>query len=276
MSWFKVNGIETKKVAALARPPTGARRDIGRQVEAVDGTTVVTRQARKHDLKFETVPLSGSDALAWEGLFSGEGNVWSFDSSVYSSKGVGGGGAGSSLQTTYKKYGAKALKLAGGGGSTWVSSGLQAPTANYTIALWAAHASALTFHHYAMTFDGSTEIKWIDGVLSPGFDFDDLAVAPLGELVLSTGTFGDEDCYFDDVVFCPYLWPADWAAQVAAAGAPFGASPFLTCSGDLVREAATRTMIGRPGVSDKIAKLGLGSGGLTSDVRTLAFDLAER
>lgn len=263
MSWLKVNGIELARLVA-AGMPDGKRRDIGDQGEAADGTTRVTRQTRKRDLNFETVPLGRADALAWEGLLMGEGNVWSFDASLYSSKGIpilDGGVA--AVQATFKKYGAKALQVTAGEAVN--SSGLQLGSV-WTVSVWAAKEDGV-FQHYVVRSDG---LVWTGGALGDGDAFNSNAAVAVfsGELQLSA-SFSMPWIYFDDVVVCPYLWPLNWAAQVFVAGAPFGPAPFLICAGDVISEAATRTMIGKE--SDEKIMIAAGD----RDRRKLTFSLVE-
>jgi hypothetical protein len=47
-----------------------------------------SRQAIKLDSTVESVPMTASDANAWERLIRGEGHVWSFDAVLYSSQGL--------------------------------------------------------------------------------------------------------------------------------------------------------------------------------------------
>ncbi len=92
MTILTVNKINVGHIISVVEEPKGGRRDIGNLSEgSADGSIRISRQGRKRDLKFKTVPLSNSDANSWEGLFIGEGDVWTFDTSTgfYSSKGLG-------------------------------------------------------------------------------------------------------------------------------------------------------------------------------------------
>ncbi len=238
-AWFTVNGIETKGIVTIASQPAGDRRDVGAQHGAADGSLTVTRQVRKRDFKFATTPLTAARARAWHGLLTGEGHVWSFDSHLYSSKGL----PGTTLfpldvlvQTTQKKFGAGALSVAFGetlemdvdAGDEW------------TVSVWGRGSSA-PWYHYVARSDGA---QWVDGVRNDAAEIE-LGVFNVTSGVLRLEVLGGsiQTQYYDDVVFCPYLWPTDWAAQVYASGQPFGPAPFLTTAGLLVPEADTRTML---------------------------------
>jgi hypothetical protein len=266
VSWLKVNGIELARVVSSAGNVDGPFRDIGEMAEAADGSTRKTRQARKRDLTFSTVPLSGADALAWDGLLSGEGHVWSFDSSFYSSKGVpilSGGVSSIEIGGAYK-YGEGSLLLESG--EQIFSSGLQMGSV-WTAAAWMAPGEGdLVFHHYVIRSDGR---QWKDGVQGTFANLSSALTVASGELNLNADISPPRWLYFDDLVVTPYLWPTSWPAQVAEAGAAFGPTPFLACSGDMVREAASRRMLCAS--SSEAAFIAAGA----RDMRRLSFSLSE-
>lgn len=264
MPWFTINGIELAGIAAIASPPAGDRRDIGSQTEAGDGSLIITRQTRKRDLKFGTVPLGRADAYAWEGLLAGESAVWSFDTEFgfYSSKGDPGDGVGV-VQGTTKKYGTAALQV--DGGEAWFTTGMGL-VAPWTVALW-ARPSTDPWVHYVLRSDGA---KWVDGTRNDAFGIDSLLEVAAGDVVLTNQAPVNAE-YFDDLVVSPFLWLDTWPAQVFAAGQPFGPAPYLTAAGNLVPEATTRRM-GLVSMSEKVIVANRGSG-LEHDVRQLEFQL---
>jgi len=275
MAWLKCCGIELAGVVSLPNPPSSEHRDIGHVGEAASGKTVVTRIARKRDLKFTTRPLSADDAAAWEALITGEGHVFSFDVSEYSSKGLGPsiidnlGPIVSVGSIAAPKYGAKFVGF--DIDQTLDLDGIVPATAPWTWAAWINNNGVFAdyvWHHVVIRSDGK---RWLDGVRNDsviplGFDFTD------GDLHFSGG-FDPPPVGIDDLVVFPALWPEDWPAQVYRAGVAFGAAPFLSMAGDMVREAATRTMICKS-VSEKFLIANVGDG-MERDVRTLEFDLAE-
>jgi hypothetical protein len=272
MAWLAISGIDLSAIAATVSDPKGPRRDIGDISPANDGTLRATRQSRKHDLSIQSIPLAGADAFAWESLLVGEGNVWSFDSSYYSSKGLpstpSNAGA-TSVQATTKKYGAGALHIASSG-QTMTSVGLGlASVPNFTWAVW-WNQNLAGWHHYAQRSDGKI---WVDGVRNDSA-FPLPFVYSAGEAALLTNTASD---FFDDWVVTPYLWPLTWAPLVYASGAAFSPLPYLTCAGDLVREATSRTMIGKVSVTAvKRANPAGTVGAAAKDVQVLQVDLQEK
>jgi hypothetical protein len=267
MSWLKINGIEMARVVALSGDPSGTRRDIGSKSETASGAMVVTRQTSKRDLKFTTKPLTGAQAFAVEGLLMGDSNVWPFDAHYYSSKGVVGTASAAppdvQVQATTKLYGAGALEVADA--ETW-----QTPLDTdlpWTVAVWGkGEGGGDPWVHYVARSDGA---QWVDGLRNDSFTMSGVFSTPTNTLIV--GGIPGVAKFFDDLVVSPFLWLEDWAEQVFEAGAPFGQAPFLTASGDLVREAATRTMVGTD-VSEKVIVAGLG-GSLQRDARVLSVDL---
>jgi hypothetical protein len=270
VAWCAANGIDLSSIVAVATDPKGDRRDIGDISPANDGTMRATRQTRKHDLSFQSIPLAASDARAWEGLLAGEGHVWSFDSTFYSSKGLPGIASGdATINTGTKKYGAASLRIANDS-STWDTSGLRL-AAPYTLALW--HSSdAGPFSHYIIRSDGA---KWVNGVRNDAASTSFASVVTT-ELELSAPTAGAYE-YFDDLIVTPFLWPTSWSALVHASSAAFSSLPYLNFSGDLITEAATRTMIGTVNVAKLLRGNPTGvAGGAAKTVQVLQVDLKER
>lgn len=279
MAWCATNGIDLSSIAATMSDPKGARRDIGEIVPASDGTMRATRQVRKHDLSFQSIPLSGSDARAWEALLAGEGQVWSFDSSYYGSKGTllnPSNPAGTSVQSTTKKFGAKALKINTAGDLVGNTIAIDiGGSESWTLACWWKQ-NTNPWHHIVRRSDGA---KWLDGARN------DAAADPFniggggGFLTLLCATGPD---YFDDFVAMPGLWPSTWPTLVYANGFAFSPLPYLNFSGDLVPEApsgsgAFRTMIGKVDIAKVIrANPTAVAGGASKVVQVLQVDLQEK
>jgi hypothetical protein len=237
MTILTLNGIAISSIVATA-DVKGERRDVGDVGEAVDGTTRITRQTRKYDLGFKSVPLVVGASFSWEQLLIGAGDVWSFDAHVYSSKGwPGSPTSGSiSISTSVKKYGAASLLIATG--SSWSTTGLGL-AAPYTVATWNLIDSG-DWTHYVLRSDGA---KWVDGVRNDGANFSTIFSISSGDVVLAgSGSIGSA---FDDLVVCPYLWQDSWPAAVHAADAAFGPTPFVDLRGDLIPEQGSRRAYGQ-------------------------------
>lgn len=276
MPLLALNGIDIAPVVSATDAPKAARRDIGDAAPAADGTRRLTRQARKRDLEFETVPLSLADALAWEGLFLGDGHVWSFDSSVYSSKGAIGSTVIPSeieLDGTVKKFGAKALKVfASSSWNGFLGSEFDA-TGKWTVAAW-RRIDAGAWVHLVVRSDGA---KWVNGVRNDSYATGEIPgveepFTDVPAVVLRGGS--GTTTYWDDVVACPFRWLPTWPAAVYATGVAFSPLPYLRATGSLVTEAVGfRLMLGTCDEAELLmAKMG---GALQNDVHKLSVSLQE-
>ncbi len=264
MSALKLCGIEVDAIVAVSSDVEGQTRDIGAMDEAADGSMYVTRSARKQDLTFSTVPLSLADALAWWSFFTGEGETWSFDSSLYGSKGTGPSGTtGTAVQSAGSaKYGAGKLSLSASSSITWDDATRNSfgRLAVWTVSVW---RNAGSWTHYVVNSSGQ---KWVDGVRNDAATTTFLSVSA-GDVTLSNSS---GTVTFDDLVVSPYLWPLDWPSQVHAAAAAFGPLPSLAATGDFVDEQTSRAVVGKV-EKGKFMKVG---GGVV--MRTLDVELAAR
>lgn len=150
MAWLNLNGVEivASETAGASDPP----REIGgASEEAFDGTMRQTRLATKRDITCETTPMTIEDALAVDGLVRGLGHVWSFESSVYSSKGLGPAAGGAIIRETgiFQKYGNARAKVQG---LTEYDVGLDA---RYTLLAWKLNAQGDAFDHWALLDTGT-------------------------------------------------------------------------------------------------------------------------
>lgn len=272
MAWLAVSGIDLSAIATPGGNPKSDRRDIGDVASANDGSIRITRQMRKHDVTFDSIPLSSQDAFVWEALLSGAGQVWNFDTSYYSSKGlviVPDDPVHTSVQAVTKKYGAGALKI--NTGSEFVTtSALGLSGSAWTQAVW-WNQNGAGWHHIVKRSDGT---KWIDGVISGGGD--PFGAGVVNDTAVLNCVTGPD--YFDDWIVMPGLWPTTWAPLVFALGSAFSQLPFLDCAGSLVKETSTvRRMLGKTVASSKILRANPSGavGGLAKDVQVLHVELQE-
>lgn len=259
MPLLAINGITVSSIMAI-EDPTGERRDIGDESMGADGTLRITRQTRKRDLKFKTIPLSISDAHAWESLFIGEGEVWTFDSSLYGSKGLGP--SSSTLATIVAgstKFGAGKLEL----GATTGSISFNFPAVNmynssqilWTVSVWRSTDSGVTWTSYVVRgTDAAQDAKWVDGVRNDAASTTWLSVAADGKVTISNTTAGAVQ--YDDLVVLPYWVLVTWPPQFYSSA--FSSLPYVTASGSMITEQAFRTVIGS--VAETIVKTAGASG----------------
>lgn len=251
MTVLSVNKINIGSIVATAEEPKGERREVGDTAQSTNGALRLTRQALKRNLVLRTVPLTIATAYAWECLLTGEGEVWSFDSSLYGSKGTGpSANVGCTAPASSPKYGAGRLSVPATTGSiSYPFASSYGSTADWTVLVWRSTNGGSSWTHHVIRSDGS---KWVNGVTS---------VAATTWLSVSSGTATIANTTgsaveYDDLVVLPFAVPDAWPADVYAAGAAFPPLPYIDITGDLVPEQAARRVLGS--VSESIVKTAAG------------------
>lgn len=217
-------------------------REIGAVGQAFDGSLRRTRSAIKRDLSVASVLLPASEALAWQRLLEGEGELWTFDAGFFGSKGTGPTGSieAAAIVPGEGRFGAAALRVALG--DTVSYAGLYA--AGYTAILWRrpAGGAGATWAHWVVRSDGA---RWRDGATTT--DPAPPVFAASGGGVTITGSGEGTAVYVDELVVLPFLVPDSWPAAIyglAALGRTFSSLPRLVLSGTAILEGGTRTVLG--------------------------------
>lgn len=243
MPVLSINGINAGALIATIEEPKGGRRDIGEEAQGSDGSLRITRQTRKRDLTIKSVPLSTADALAWESLCIGEGEVWSFDSSVYGSKGLGPAaatGTGYTHQIATSKFGVGRLRVNDTSGNIsfpGAATNLFGRTSDWAVCVWYS-ADGVTWTHYVVRSDGA---KWVDAVRNDAASTTWLSVSS-GTVSLNNTNFFSY--LFDDLIVFPFLILNAWPAQIFARTTAYPPTPYVDLTGDMVTEQATRRVLG--------------------------------
>lgn len=257
MSYLDINNIPCPvAVNSYGESPE----DVGGRERAADGTMRVSRIRTVRTARLSTAPLSALDAAAWIGLIRGEGHRWTFNSSLYSSSGLGPtAGYGASISSSSPKFGAGCMS---------VSSAI-----SFAADLWSSWSAMFwrneggTWYHYAIRSDGA---KWKSGSRNDGTSTSGFfgVNGSTGVATLTLSTYGS----FDDLVLVPYLVSVDWPAYLAASGLGFSDLPWLNASGSSIIEDGGRTVIGNA----ESKGLALSNGGSwDSSMRTLDITLEE-
>lgn len=245
-----INGLGTSGVIAASESPSGARRDIGNEAMGSDGSLRITRQTRKRDLKFKTVPLTEQDALAWESLFIGEGECWNFDGfGLYGSKGTPpSANVGCTTSATTPKFGTGKLIVPATTGSitySFPAINMFGNTAQvlWTVSHWYSTDGGTTWTHYIIRGVSTTLVaKWVNGVRNDAASTPWLSVSSAGAVTLANTTGSAVN--FDDLVVLPYWILDSWGAQLGVPPRAFSPLPYLDLNGAWVPEQTVRRVIG--------------------------------
>lgn len=241
MAVLSINGINAGALIAAGDEPKGERRDIGEMSQATDGTLSITRQARKRDLRFKSVPITRSDADAWESLIIGEGEVWSFDSSLYGSKGLGpSANVGCTQQTNTSKFGTGRLHVPDTTGSISfpAASNIFGKSTDWSVGVYRSTDGAFSWAHTFVRSDGA---KWIDGVRNDGASTTWLSVTS-GVVTIENTGFASFLC--DDLVILPFKVLDAWPPLIYARAAAYPPAPYVDLTGDWVTEQSARRALG--------------------------------
>lgn len=235
-----LNGINLGPLILAVEEPRESLRDIGETSVAADGSTRVSRSRRKRDIAFRTVPLTDAEAHAWLCLLTGEGEAWSFDASLYGSKGTGPSTYTNTAQGAgVTKYGTGRLSVGATTGTITFSGVVEnawGGSTSWTVMFWRYEGTAWV--HYVVRADGA---KWLDGVRNDAASTLWLDVAD-GNVTIENTT--GAAVLYDDLVVLPFAVLDTWPAQVHAAAAAYGSVPVARATGDMVTEAASREVLG--------------------------------
>lgn len=224
MSTLIINSIEVPLAAAGGGSRSFVR--IGGRGRAFNGTLRRTERVRKQEWNVATLPVTAAEATAFDGLLEGDGHVWSFDTDLYSSKGLAATGGTTAIGATSPtpKFGAGRLDITTG----TVTFPCQLPS-TWTVLVWRWNIPTTSWGRWL--FD-STGAKYLSGA-STGTTTSWFAVTSGSPQLIGAG-------HFDDLVALPFLVPDAWKATWTQVTAPvFSALPSLSVSGDLT---GTRTL----------------------------------
>ncbi len=196
--------------------------EIGEMSRAEDGALRKSNQGIKIPIPIKLALLPAAEAFAWQCLILGLGHVWSFDVSVYSSKGSpltlvdGARSAGSA------KFGAAKLVL---DDTTGMLSFTPVRGTGHTVMFWLSGDGGSTWNHYIQT-NTALYKNGVVGVIS------ETATLTATDSALSLASTGGADVWVDDLVLLPFDIPESWVAALAAPAAEFSLLPKLHASGD--------------------------------------------
>jgi hypothetical protein len=238
MSSLTLNGIA---VPVRAESFQESPREIGGTFTAFDGSGRKSRLALKRDCSFDTYAQTGANAYAWDMYIRGYGETFSFNTTVYGSKGTGTTSTTGTVavSATTPKFGAGSLKLTAGTSATATYTFTNSTA--WTVMFW-VRAGAGSWIHYAVTGTGK---KWVNGSRNDAASTSSVFTWTSGVLVL-LGDSGS-DIYFEDLVVMPFEVLTAWPPIFGVSSTAFSLLPRLTAAGDAVTEASTRSVLGDVG-----------------------------
>lgn len=279
MSVLSVNGLELPiRVDSLAC----SIEEVGESKRTEDGSLIVDRRAEKRVYDFECGPMAAAAALWLRDVLLGKGDVWAFNSHLYSSRGRAVTGTLYGLDPTHVQFGASAAQVKVTQTATF---GYQAG-AGCTVICWGYEGSFLL--RVASFQDGASSPHFTADVTAGGSITSPSAWAAewSGATGSVTLTPAGADVWIDDVWLLPRTLYGvasatrdAWLAQLAAFPLPRGPSPRLAVTGDVVDpdvlDSGTPSLAARGEVA-AMQVLPLYSGGALSKTHhTLAGRLIE-
>jgi hypothetical protein len=222
---LRVSGIA---VPVLVGGASHRPNSIGEVERAEDGTILISRRIIKETYKIQVVHQSPADGIAWKKLFTGEGQKWDFDTSVYGSKGLGPSAATASVQSgAAAKFGTGCCRQTATTGTISYAA-LPAGGTKWTVMFWRSVGGA-AFDHYVVTSSGH---KWLNGVRADGTSTTFLTVTTATGTVKLDAAGSTTD--LDDLVILPFEVPDLWPPDIFAYGAAFSKLAKLDVDGDLI------------------------------------------
>lgn len=246
MSFLRINGVIAPAKADSANERALLLEDVTRME---DTTLFVDRRGEKGSWKVVLV-LQGTQvdnqADYWRKFIHGEGQYASFDSSLYTSKGLAPSVATNSTQSAGSSWlgAGKVTQTAGSGVLTYPALKPNSTT-GWTVMV-ARKLGAGAFSHYSVNSLGE---EYLNGVLSVlGITW--LSVNTTAGTVTLTAD-GAQSTVIDELIIYPYVVPFNWMSQLYAFQNPgsgnkqIGALRFLKIDGDLIDDKTVRTVVGR-------------------------------
>lgn len=254
MPFLSLNGLTVRLL--VSNFDKGEPAIVGDRNRAINGALRETVVATKRSWRGTMAHASPADAEAWRRFLLREGwDSVSFDGTLYSGKGLApNAGHGATLSTASPKFGthnvatnANALTYSFALGSVW------------SVSLW--RWSGTAWEHFVVRSDGA---KWLAGTRNDAAGTTFLSVSG-GSVTLAASNS------FDDLAAFPFLLPATWPAEIAAATTAF-TCPTLIAAGDAI-EGAPRTVV--PVVGNASVRPAVVGGVRYKAVETLGIELEE-
>lgn len=259
-AFLRLNGIT---VPVQDEKASESNEEIGSSGRALDGAFVTSRRAVKRRWEFSTSLITTKEASAFRNLVNGRGYVFSFDSSLYSSKGTAA--SGGTVSAVQKKFGANSAQVPAAGALVFAGLAFDPTTAPWSVSFWFWNGTV--WAHYVETSDGT---QYVNGVAVGGNTFTTTAA---NQLTL-TNPSGAAARYFDDVWITQGAWPSTWPAMIYGYGAAVPQAPTLVADG-LAIENNLESVLVRGEAGQSTFRQGVNAGAWTANLQALSFTLQE-
>jgi hypothetical protein len=261
MAYLTISGFE---VPVAAGSSSFDNSELGSRSQAFSGQQLPEARSLTRGLTLKTALESKADALPLMGLIQGDGHAWAFDSSLYSSKGLG---PQAGYTVTMSATGGVT-----GGGYVQVTS---AQTLGYRYLTYGDFSVMVykytggAWHQYVYTMDRSsgTVTQYKDGATHSPVAGDSILNWFTYTSSTSDFAFAGKDIdgtngnsRYDQLVIVPWLMTASMVAafhtQIATTNIPFSPLPLLWVSGDIIPDGPLYFVGGPVSGAMRIAMIG--------------------
>lgn len=274
MSFLRLNNIAIPVAAGSASRSVD---EVGDRSRAASGSMRVSRRALKDSYAGSTVPKAAETAEVYRDLILGLGHRWSFDSHLYSSKGLG----------PADTHGTVTAETSGVSGGRFPYDGVNGgvlrlanpgdyieyrPTTDDSAA-WTVMVSREESSVWVNYILSSAQAGgWVDGVLDPLLDTSAWLVVSVvtdrANSILITNESSNSD--FDELVFLPFAIPSSWPIDIHDLA--WSDLPKLRAEGDWIRRGSAQ-------VYGRVDDVGLiqaqVSGALDNNLQAIEFTLEQ-
>ena len=238
MAFLTISGFE---IPISAGGVSLNREAYGRQSVSYGGAQQPQRWGTTRAFDLSTPVTTRAKARALSGLIAGDGHSMPFDSTLYSSTGLGPNpGYGITMSATGGAVGGY-VQVTGGQSLTYTFKH------NFDRTMMVCKYDGAAWNHYALTYDYSTAItvQYKNGAVHTPVVGDDI-----NNFFSYNSTFGywqlegknsagvASDSRYDQLVIAPYVMSADMIAafdtEILTAGLSFSPIPLLRVSGDMI------------------------------------------
>lgn len=204
---------------------------LGAAQRSYNGVLRGTRRAKVRQWEVTTTIKTNANAIAFEASASGDGQVWSFDNDLFSSKGLApDAGYNVTLSATGGKYGGYVQVSS----NTNLTYSVDLGQVSWTMLVWKEEGGV--YYHYGINSDGT---QYKNGAVHSAVPTDNVtewftgstsSMSLRGKDIAGTNA----NAKYDDFVVMPFTMPLAQIAAVYNLGLAHPLAPQVLVSGDLL------------------------------------------